>query len=223
LGLLDSYGIEATFFVPGITVSRYPEIVQEIRDKGHELGHHGYTHHSPTRLSLDEEKAALEKGLEALDRAAGVKAKGYRSPSWDLSRHSVRLLRHYGFLYDSSLMGDDFRLYALDWDGDGNELVEVPVSWELDDAPHFMFNFSPKYRAGLSSPSKVFEIWASEFEGAYAEEGVFTLTMHPQIMGRYHRLKLLEKLIDLMRSRPGVHFTTCEAAVQDWLENRKPQ
>lgn len=217
LGLLDKHDIKATFFVPGLTIERYPEIIQEIHSKGHELGHHGYTHHSPTRLTLDEEKAALEKGLEALDRAAGVRARGYRSPSWDLSQHSIRLLGEYGFHYDSSLMGDDFRLYPLTHEVKSPALVEVPVSWELDDAPHFMFSFSPKYRAGLSAPSKVFEIWSTEFDGAYDEEGVFTLTMHPQISGRYHRVRLLEKLIEYMRSRPGTTFSTCSSAVQQWL------
>jgi len=218
--LLDDFGIKATFFVPGVTVSRYPEIIQELSTKGHELGHHGYTHHSPTRLELDEEIAALEKGMEALDKAAGVRPLGYRSPSWDLSHHSLRLLAEYGFLYDSSLMGDDFHLYPLEVDSVQDALVEVPVSWDLDDAPHFMFSFRPEYRAGLSAPSKVFEIWSSEFDGAYEAEGIFTLTLHPQISGRYHRVRLLEQLIVYMQGHKGVSFTTCAEAVQQWRTNR---
>ena len=117
-------------------------------------------------------------------------------------------------------MGDDFRLYPLVNGGNGHGLVEVPVSWELDDAPHFMFSFSPKYRAGLSAPSKVYEIWSAEFDGAYAEEGVFTLTMHPQISGRFHRVRLLEKLIEYMAGHSRVTFATCSEAVQQWRAER---
>ena len=81
-----------------------------------------------------------------------------------------------------------------------------------------MFNFSPTYLVGLSAPSKVYEIWAAEFDGAYANEGVFTLTMHPQIIGRYHRIQMLEKLIKYMRDHAGVWFTTCTNIANDWLK-----
>jgi peptidoglycan/xylan/chitin deacetylase (PgdA/CDA1 family) len=218
LELLDKKGISATFFVPGITAQRYPDLLQEIRIKGHEIGHHGFYHQSPTALTVDEERNALEKGLEALERAAGVRPLGYRSPSWDLSKHSIGLLQEYGFLYDSSLMGDDFNPYAVHGDDADISLVEIPVSWELDDAPHFMFNFSPKYRVGLSAPAKVFDIWSTEFEGAYLCQGVFTLTMHPQITGRYHRIQMLDRLIDYMADHAGTNFTTCTQVARVWLE-----
>lgn len=220
LDLLARYGLPATFFVPGITVKRYPDIVREISSRGHELGHHGYFHTSPTEMTADQERAALVQGLEAFEQAAGVRPVGYRSPSWDLSHHSIPLLLEHGFLYDSSLMANDFHLYSLTEASASPGLHEIPVAWELDDAPHFMFNFSPRYRMGLSSPSKVYEIWLSEFEGAYAEDGVFTLTMHPQIIGRYHRIQMLERLIREMSSRPGVSFMTCTDAVRQWLEAR---
>jgi len=61
---------------------------------------------------------------------------------------------------------------------------------------HFMFDFeSMPY--GLSAPSKVLEIWAGEFDCMVEREesGVFTLTMHPQVIGRGHRMVLLERFI----------------------------
>jgi len=73
----------------------------------------------------------------------------------------------------------------------------------------------------MASPSKVYEIWAAEFEGAYASEGAFVLTMHPQIMGRYHRTKMLEQLIEHILGHEKVWFTTCTRAVTDWLTRHK--
>jgi peptidoglycan/xylan/chitin deacetylase (PgdA/CDA1 family) len=220
LSLLAKYDIRATFFVPGITAERHQAVVQEIYARGHEIGHHGYRHESPTDLTLEEEKAVLEKGFEILEKVTGERPKGYRSPAWDLSHNSIRLFQEYGFLYDSSMMADDFHLYPLTLDGQELEVIEIPVAWELDDAPHFMFNLYP-YRAGMAAPSKVYEIWAAEFEGAYADGGVFTLTTHPQIIGRYHRLQMLEKLIQHMAEHPGVWFTTCSEAVDDWRQQNK--
>ena len=41
---LDQYGVKATFFVPGLTAERYPEVIKRIAEQGHEIGHHGYAH-----------------------------------------------------------------------------------------------------------------------------------------------------------------------------------
>ena len=56
------------------------------------------------------------------------------------------------------------------------------------------------YRTGLASPSKVYEIWAAEFEVCYQEGGYYSLTCHPQVIGRRHRAQMLEKLIAYIKS-----------------------
>ncbi|MCB8944818.1 MAG: polysaccharide deacetylase [Ardenticatenaceae bacterium] len=215
LALLARYNIPSTFFVPGVTAERYPHLVQQILADGHEIGHHGYTHISPLKLSYEEERAQLEKGLAALQQVAGVRPTGYRSPAWDLSNHSIELFKEFGFAYESSLMGDDFHFYRIG-DEDGRAgLVEIPISWLLDDFVHFEIVDNG---AGLAAPSKVYEIWAGEFEGAYAEQGVFCLTMHPQVIGRFPRIRMLEQLIQFMRGHEGVVFATCAQAVAAWRE-----
>lgn len=213
LKLLARYDIRATFFVPGVTVERYPDIIQQILAGGHEIGHHGYTHVSPLKLSYEEEREQLVKGMEALQRVAGVRPKGYRSPAWDLSHHSIDLFKAFGFAYESSLMGDDYHFYRIG-DGDGSPgLVEIPISWLLDDFVHFEIVDNG---AGISNPSRIYELWAEEFEGAYEEQGVFCLTMHPQVIGRQPRIRMLEKLIQFMRGHAGVEFMTCSEAVAAW-------
>jgi peptidoglycan/xylan/chitin deacetylase (PgdA/CDA1 family) len=219
LALLERYHLPATFFIPGITAERHPGRVEAILAAGHEIGHHGYRHESPTDLSLDEERAVLEKGFEILEKLSGRRPRGYRSPAWDLSQNSLRLFQEYGFAYDSSMMADDFQPYPLLLDGRETGVVEIPVAWELDDAPHFMFNLYP-YRAGMATPDQVYQIWAAEFDGAYAAGGVFTLTMHPQFIGRYHRLLLLERLIQYIAGHPGVWFATCSDVVDEWRRQR---
>ena len=220
LALLEKYEIPATFFVPGDTIRRHREVVKDIHARGHEVGHHGDVHESPPNLSLDDEKRVLDAGIEAIESIIGERPNGYRSPAWDLSPNSVRLFQEYGFLYDSSMMADDFRPYLLADDGKETDVVEIPVSWELDDAPHYLFNFMP-YVAGMSAPSKVYEIWSAEFEGAYECGGVFTLTMHPQISGRYHRLQMLEKLIRHISDHEDVWFATCSEVAADWRQRQR--
>ena len=214
LALLDRYAIAATFFVPRITAERYPDLVRRVHDAGHEIGHHGYLHLSPATQTIEDERTALEKGLEILERLTGERPIGYRSPSWDLSDHSLELLAERGFLYDSSLMGWD-EPYLIS--GSHGPLVEIPICWELDDAPYFLFAFRPVYRVGLADPDRVLKIWCTEFDCAYSEGGTVCYTMHPQLIGRRHRLQMLEGLIRHIRQFPGVRFSRAKDAASGYL------
>jgi peptidoglycan/xylan/chitin deacetylase (PgdA/CDA1 family) len=113
LRILERRGVRATFFVPGHTADRFPDAVRAIRDAGHELGHHGYCHEPVFRASAEEEETYLLRGLDALDRIAGVRPAGYRAPWWETTYRTPALLARHGFLYDSSLMDAD-RPYLLD-------------------------------------------------------------------------------------------------------------
>jgi len=74
---------------------------------------------------------------------------------------------------------------------------------------------------GLSSPSAVYEIWAGDFDYLYDRigEGVYTLTMHPQVIGRGHRLLMLERLIRHIQSHRGVEFKTMLEVATSWKKS----
>jgi peptidoglycan/xylan/chitin deacetylase (PgdA/CDA1 family) len=234
LRLLDRAAVPATFFVTGHTADTYPAIVRDIAAAGHEIGHHGYLHENPLALgSKEREREVLLRGFDALERVASVRPLGYRSPAWDNSPFTIELLLESGFRYESSLMADDFTPYwcrlgdVIRSDGPyefGREvdLIEMPVSWVLDDFPHFehvhLRNGGGLRSVGLSAPSKVEEIWRGDFDFMYREVdgGVFNLTMHPQVIGRGHRMLMLERLIDYFRGYDGVRFATLGRAADDF-------
>jgi peptidoglycan/xylan/chitin deacetylase (PgdA/CDA1 family) len=210
LDLLQKYDIKATFFVPGLNAERYPAIIREIANMGHEVGHHGYFHESPLYFTsnVKKERALLQRGIEALEQTTGEKPKGYRAPGFDLTPQTLDLLLEHGFVYDSSLMADE-KPYRVKLKGEELSLIEIPVDWVLDDFPHFAFWKPPVYMRGLSDPAHVFQIWVKEFEGYYESGGCFTLTMHPSIIGRYHRIQMLEALINHIKKQPDVWFARC--------------
>ncbi len=129
---------------------------------------------------------------------------GYRSPSWELSEHSLDLLTEREFVYDSSLMGDDAP-YLVE-DSNGNSIVEIPVHWSLDDHPYFSFNPATSRSSVMASPSQVYDTWQAAFDELYERGRAFVLTMHPWIIGRAGRLSMLERLIEHIRRQPGVDF-----------------
>ena len=207
LRLLDKYSLPATFFIPGYTAEIHPAETRDIAAAGHEIGHHGYIHEPPHLLNLDEERVMIERGLEELDKAVGVRPKGYRSPSWELSKNTYALLAEYGFEYDASQLARD-RPYWVEDRGQRTDIVEVPGAWELTDSSHFLFAYNPVYLTGLSAPSKVEEIWRADFDGAFEEGGdiCYVLTMHPQIIGRHHRMAMLERVIQHILGHDDVWF-----------------
>jgi peptidoglycan-N-acetylglucosamine deacetylase len=205
LDLLDAHSIKASFYIPGYVAETHVELVREIARRGHEVGHHGYLHESPASVSLEEEQEILEKGINILSEITGEAPRGYRSPGWDLSEHSLELLVSHDFLYDSSLMGDDAP-YLVEVNGSGQKMVEIPVQWLLDDAPNFVYAPAANRTGPMRNPDEVYDSWAAEFDGLYRYGRAFTLTMHPQYIGRPGRLLMLERLIGHIRSFPNVEF-----------------
>ena len=124
LTLLDRLKIRASFYIPGWTVVNHLAPCKRIRDAGHEIGAHGNVHEAVGMLDEAHEKRVMQEQLAILKDQLGVTPTGYRSPSWDVNVWTPALLKQHGFLYDSSLMGNDIPYELETSEG---PLVEVPV------------------------------------------------------------------------------------------------
>lgn len=217
--VLDDHAVEATFFTPGHTAMSFPESVAALAEDGHEIGHHGWAHRGPSSLPEEEERSAIERGIEALETVTGKRPDGFRAPEWDLSPRTIDLLVEYGFSYDSSLMGNDFSPYWCRTDarvtanlpfdpGEPVDLVEIPVGWHLDDFPFFEFVPGVPNLIGLRSNQDLLGIWKAEFTYLYEHigEGCMTVTMHPQSTGRGHRILALTEFIEFVLDHDEAGF-----------------
>ena len=228
LAMLKSRAIRATWFIPGFTIESHPRACEAVVADGHEVAHHSWAHVPPAQQSRAEEEADLTRANEAIARLTGRKARGYRSPSWDLSDNTIDLLLAHGFVYDSSLMGGDYWPYrARRGDrvelgkpfgfGEQTTLIEMPISWSLDDYPHFEFvRTATTVLPGLQSARTVMESWLDEFR--YMQQtvdwGVLTYTMHPFVIGRGYRMLALEDLVGKLADAGAVFMTMEDAAAE---------
>jgi peptidoglycan/xylan/chitin deacetylase (PgdA/CDA1 family) len=204
LDLLAEYELPATFFVPGMTADRHPEAVGQILAAGHEVGHHSYAHVAPIDQTEAEERRDFERALAALARLV-VEPQGYRCPGWEPAFRTPALLAEYGMTYDSSLFDDD-RPYVLET-GAG-DLVELPVSWELDDWEQYAYLPRPPLGVNIESPAKVLDLWRGELDAMARHGCLFMLTNHPFLSGRPGRVETLRKLIEHALGRGDVAFAT---------------
>ena len=132
LNLFKKYRIKTTFFVLGTVAEWYPELIAEMKQEGHEIGIHGYTHKflsDHTEESFDEE---IKKTVLIL-KSFGVKPIGYRAPAFTKADFLYEVLSSNEIKYDSSVFpiktplydgtSYDSRPFIIDRD-----IVEIPLS-----------------------------------------------------------------------------------------------
>ncbi|MGX1811946.1 polysaccharide deacetylase family protein [Nocardia sp. NPDC055321] len=227
LDLLDRHGIKATFFIPGHTALAYPRQVLDIQRRGHEIGHHGWAHESAGDFDIDTQREVLAKGFDALQKVTGERPVGYRAPRGSYSQDTIGLLLESGVRYNSHFSASDFHPYYLrlgdKWSatdrytfGKTVDLVEMPFAWHLDDFVHF--EFYGGFNSVMNPPSAVREVWQEEFDYAYENEpgAVVVLCMHPEVIGRGSRIRMLDSLIGYMAGRPGVTFARMSDYAAAW-------
>jgi polysaccharide deacetylase family protein (PEP-CTERM system associated) len=106
LDLLSRHKVEATFFVLGWVAERYPDLVREVERRGHEIATHGYSHRLLTSLEPEEFRADLSRSLEVLARCSSSQVRGFRAPSFSVTRKTwwaLDIVRASGIQYDSSI------------------------------------------------------------------------------------------------------------------------
>jgi polysaccharide deacetylase family protein (PEP-CTERM system associated) len=120
--LLEELDAQATFFLLGMTVARYPEVVREIAERGYEIGSHGYAHTRVYTQSEGDFRADVRRSIDAIGEATGKRPAGYRAPEFSINRGTpwaYEALSALGFHYDSS-QHDNRRI--------PNRITPVPAS-----------------------------------------------------------------------------------------------
>ena len=102
--------------------------------------------------------------------------------------------------------------------GPPSRLLEIPVSWALDDFP--AFEYVPRMNAGLSSNEAVYQRWKDHFDYAYREfeAAVLTVAVHPQSIGRAPNIMMLERFIAYMKTHSAVWFAPLSAIADTWQD-----
>lgn len=214
--LVDRHNIPASFFIPAVSLILQPDMVDVIQQSGrHEFGVHGWIHELNTELDADTERDLVGRATDYLENVTGRRPVGYRAPSWNFSPNTLRIIKEFGFLYDSSLMADD-RPYELLQNGEATGIVELPVEWILDDAPLL----NPR-GTSYTSPRDLLQVYIDEFDQAYEEGTMFLLTTHPHIIGHRSRILILEELISHIQSVGNVWFATHEQVARYVLEQAR--
>lgn len=139
LDLLDGAGIKATCFVLGAVADAHPALVRDIAARGHEIASHGYAHQLVYTQTPDAFREDARRARHTLEAIAGVRVRGYRAPSYSVTRRSLwalNLLAEEGYEYDASIFPIRHDRYGIPHaprhayllEQTGGRLVEAPPS-----------------------------------------------------------------------------------------------
>jgi len=139
----EKWGVKATFFVVGSVARRYPKLIADIADAGHEIACHGNMHYQIDKLTRKEFREDLEQNRAALKECGVDTVQGFRAPTFSLTKETSwahEVLAELGFTYSSSVLPAKNPLYG--WPEFGKHtrrlncgLWEIPVT--LHDIPGF--------------------------------------------------------------------------------------
>jgi peptidoglycan/xylan/chitin deacetylase (PgdA/CDA1 family) len=224
LKLFEKNNMKATWFIPGHSLETFPEECAMVRDAGHEIGLHGYSHENPTDMTIEQQRDVLDKTYKLLtDFCGGRPPKGSVAPWWETSKEGAELLLSYGIEYDHSMSHHDCQMYWLrigdtwtkidytkkaeEWmkpliKGQPTGLVEIPASWYIDDLPPMMFIKKAPNSHGWVNPRDVEDLWMDHFNYFYEnyDEFVFPMTIHPDVSGRPHVLLMHQRYDRIYRT-----------------------
>jgi len=130
LDLFQENNIKSTFFTLGVVAERHIPLIRRIADEGHELASHGYDHVRVDNFDVAEFRLDINKTKKILENAAGVPVRGYRAPTFSISKKNFwafDVLAEEGYDYSSSI-------YPIHHD-----------SYGVPDAPRFPFKPSSSF------------------------------------------------------------------------------
>lgn len=96
LKLFEKYNIKTTWFIPGHSLETFPEECAMIRDAGHEIGLHGYSHENPRDMTIEQQEIVLDKTYRLISEFCGKPPRGSVVPWWETSKEGADLMLKYG-------------------------------------------------------------------------------------------------------------------------------
>lgn len=102
LDILRSHGVSATFFVSGVEAEKYPDLINEIKRDGHEVGNHSYSHDKMSKIGFKKYKIGVERTSSLIGGSSF-----FRPPFGEISLSLLRFilcsdLKYIGWTIDSN-------------------------------------------------------------------------------------------------------------------------
>lgn len=213
--LLDAFakaGVKVTVAINSAIAERYPSIVADILEDGHEIIAHSTDMNGTiaTGLAEEEERALILAARDTLARAMGHAPRGWQSIARSQSWNTPRLLVEAGFDYMCDWVNDDLPYLATTGAG---TIVSMPFNHELSDRQ--IINVQQQSMDSMARQIEDAFDWLSAEAGRFGGR-VLPLTLTPYITGLPYRMDRFEALLATLAGKEGAWFATAGEIVDGW-------
>lgn len=209
--LLQAYGARGTVNAIGRSLMISPWLAQEAVADGHEVAAHGWRWERHANMTIDEERLAIARTVEAITLTSGAPPRGWHTRSATSPNTRRLLIEQGGFFYDSNAYNDDLPYLV---DVDGRDHLVLPYSFDTND-----MRFTRG--GGFVFGDDFARYCIDAFEQLYAEGAIeprmMTVGLHLRIIGRPGRIAGLERFLAHVASKPGVWFARRDEIARHWL------
>jgi peptidoglycan/xylan/chitin deacetylase (PgdA/CDA1 family) len=206
LRALGERKLKADACISASVIDVYPSVAEAIREQGWEFQGHGLHQRA---ASEDGERAMIKQALDRLEAFCGYRPRGWTGPGMKETDDTLDHLRAEGVIYTCDWIVDDLPCWIRTKHG---PMVAVPYTLELND--------SVLYAVEKHSSSEQFDRLKYTLEGLEKElehaPRVLSLSLHHHLNGVPHRVRFLEKMLDLLLDRKDTIFMT-GGEIADWF------
>jgi peptidoglycan/xylan/chitin deacetylase (PgdA/CDA1 family) len=212
LRVMEERKLKADACISASVIDVYPSVAAALREQGWEFQGHGLHQRA---ASEDGERAMIKQALDKLEAFCGYRPRGWTGPGMKETDDTLDHLRAEGVTYTCDWIVDDLPCWIKTKHG---PMVAVPYTLELND--------SVIYAVEKHSSSEQFDRLKYTLEGLEKElehaPRVLSLSLHHHLNGVPHRVRFLEKMLDLLLDRKDTIFMT-GGQIADWfVEADKP-
>jgi peptidoglycan/xylan/chitin deacetylase (PgdA/CDA1 family) len=217
MDVLSRHGIRATAALNSDLCEIHPQIIEDAQGLGWEFMGHGRTNSQYlTDASRESEARSIQECLATIERATGVRPKGWLGPGLQESWDSLGHLIDAGCSYVADWVADD---QPFTMEVERGQIVSIPYSYNANDGPVI--------RHARQSPLEFERVVRDTFDVLYregAESGrVMAVCVHPYVMGQSHRIAALDRALAYICSHDGVWKATGDEIVRHYLATRIAQ
>lgn len=182
LDLFDEHNVRSTFFILGWVAEKYPELVLEIHNRGHEIASHSYWHRLVYQLSPEEFRKDLRRSIDVLQDASGTEIYGFRASTCSIVDWATDIILEEGLLYDSSLFPSMYhdvygKLSGVD---DTKAIEKLPNGlWEVKFSSVKLGGKSIPWSGGGYFRLLPYELFKLGAKRILRQDGTFQFYIHP--------------------------------------------
>ncbi|HEY0295291.1 MAG TPA: polysaccharide deacetylase [Bordetella sp.] len=222
LRLFDDMAVRTTWFVPGCVAERHAALVRDIHAAGHEIGNATYACENFDALPLEAQADSARRAQDAIGQAIGQAPEAFRSPWGNWAPGLPVALLRAGLRWSSSWRGDDRPYFHAGEPGAQDRLLEIPLHYELEDEPYFIFNLYPPVPSGqprIAPYRDALSNLMQDFAGFHKLGLCYPLRIHPEILGTAGRIGLLRELLEHISATPGAWLAS-GGEIAAWWRSR---